>query len=54
MSRRKAHVVEERWIVGGFSPVRHVKCRCGWQAKHYNARALKEIFRAHQTADEAS
>lgn len=46
--RRKAHVIEDRWQVGGFHVVRHVRCRCGWQAEHYNAGYLAQLFKQHQ------
>lgn len=51
--RRKAHVVEERWSVGGFHRMRYLRCRCGWKAEHYNSGHLAELFKAHQVEQEA-
>lgn len=54
MAQRKKHVIEKRWSTGGFYVTRHVKCRCGWTAKHYNAGYLTEEFKQHRLVAEAA
>ena len=46
--KRAGHVVEERWQVGGFHVIRHLRCRCGWTAEHYHAGTLTEMFQEHK------
>jgi len=48
IGRRRAHVIEKKWQVGGFHAVRHLECRCGWSAEHYNAGVLLAQFKEHQ------